>query len=53
MRQADNAAAAAQGPMSSGERPDSRRAAARRTAWCLAALAFGIYLLLYFLGQLR
>lgn len=30
-----------------------RRSAARRTAWLLAALALGFYLLFYFLGPVQ
>ncbi len=32
---------------------DNRRPAARRTAWLLAALALGVYLLFFFLGSFR
>jgi hypothetical protein len=32
---------------------DTRRSAARRTAWLLAALVVGFYLSFYFLGQVR
>ncbi len=53
MSQGESVAGMADGLSKETGGDGDRRSAARRTAWLVAALALGFYLLFYFLGPVR